>query len=180
MKRDLIKKIIIPQGVSAQVSGSKVSVKGMKGSLEKEFKIKKVKIEVKDDSIVLSSMKATKDEKRNMNSVAAHITNMIKGVDEGFEYELKVCASHFPMTVEKKGDKAYVKNFIGEKEPREVTIPKGAEITIDKEKIIIKSIDIEIGGQAAANFEKSTRITNRDRRVFQDGIYITKKPGREM
>jgi len=133
MKRDLIKKIKIAPGVSAQVSGSRVTVKGIKGSLEKEFKIKGVKFEVKEDEVILSAKKATKDEKRNMNTVSAHITNMIRGVDVGFEYELKICASHFPMTVDIKGNKAFVKNFLGEKIPRDVTIPKGAEVSIDKE-----------------------------------------------
>ncbi len=180
MKRDLIKKINIPNGVKAEGSGTKIMVKGIKGSLEKEFKIKKVKFEIKDEEVVLSAKGASKDVKRNMNSVAAHITNMIKGVDEGYEYELKVCASHFPITVEKKGVKAIIKNFLGEKVPREVTIPKGAEVIIDKDKIIISSIDKEIAGQASANFEKSTRVSNRDNRVFQDGIYIIKKPGREF
>ena len=55
---------------------------------------------------------------------------------------------------------------------------KGVEVKVDKENIEIKSDNIERAGQSAANIEKGTKVRNKDRRIYQDGIFITEKPGR--
>ncbi len=180
MKKDLSQIIEIPGRVEAEVVGNKVIVKGPQGANEREFRTTNLKLEKKGNEIIIGNKKSSKKEKRNMNSIAAHIRNMIKGIQEKFEYKLKVCFSHFPITVEIKGHEAIIKNFLGEKTARKAKIPAGVEIKVDKDVVTITSSDVEKAGQAAANLETATRIVNRDRRVFQDGIFITSKAGEEI
>ena len=180
MKRPLHQIIEIPEGVEASIDGGSVTVKGKEGENKRSFNFGKLDFEKKDNKIIIGNKKATKTEKKMMNTITSHIKNMIKGVQEKFEYKLKVCFSHFPMTVKIDDNEAMVKNFLGEKIPRKVKIPEGVEVVIDKDIITVRAIDKELAGQAAANFEKATRISGRDRRVFQDGIFITSKCGREI
>lgn len=180
MKKELSQKIEIPEGIEAEIEESKVIIKSPEGTNERKFDLANLSLEKKGNEIIIGNKKSSKKEKRRMNTIAAHIRNMMKGVKEKFEYKLKVCFSHFPITVEVKGNEALVKNFLGEKTPRKVRIPKGAEVKVDKDIITVSSSNIETAGQAAANFENVTRIVKRDRRVFQDGIFITSKCGEEV
>lgn len=179
-KRQFSQEIIIPKGIDIRKEGKTIFIKGSQGEISKEFDFGELKFEKKDGKIVLSHPSYTRKEKRMINTISAHLKNMIEGVQNKFEYKLKVCSSHFPINVEMKGNNALIKNFLGEKTPRKCEIPKGAEVDVNKDIITIKSSNKEIAGQAAANFETATKVRNRDRRVFQDGIFITNKPGREI
>ena len=110
-----------------------------------------------------------------INTFKAHLIHMIVGSMEGHVYKLKICSGHFPMTVAMKGDTLEVKNFLGEAHPRTLKIKQGADVKVNGEEIVVESPDKEIAGQTAADIEQLTRITNRDRRIFQDGIYIVEK-----
>jgi len=180
MKADIEKIIEIPDGVEVNVDGTEIKVKGKEGENNRKFNIRKIEIEKQDGKLKIFSKNASKNEKKVMNTIVAHIQNMINGVQKKFEYKLKIVFSHFPMTVNIKGNEATIKNFLGEKIPRKVKIPEGVDIESSKDEIVIKSINKELCGQSAANFEKATRIPLKDRRVFQDGIFITHKPGREI
>ncbi len=180
MKKELFQKIEIPEGVEVNIDGSSLSVKGKEGELKRVFNTINLVFEKKGNQIVIGSKKATKKEKKNMNTIVAHIKNMINGVQEKFEYKLKVCFSHFPITVEIKEGEAIIKNFLGESVPRKLKILGGVDVKIDKDIITINSTDKELAGQTAANFEKATKIRGVDKRIFQDGIFIINKAGREI
>lgn len=172
--------IEIPAGVEAQVDKNLVTIKGKKGELKKMFPHHKVNLERKEKMIIISSDNATKREKMVMGSFSAHINNMMKGVVDGHTYRLKICSGHFPMNVSVSGQDFIVKNFLGEKVPRVLKLKGGVSVRIEGSDVVVESPDKELAGQAAADIEKLTTIKGRDLRIFQDGIYITNKDGKDM
>lgn len=180
MKDDLTREIELKSGVIARLEGNLLKVKGQKGEVSRVFLHPKIKISVEENKIVLSAPKATKREKTMLGSFESHIINMIQGVQEPYVYKLKICSGHFPMSVSVAGNELVIKNFLGEAVPRKVEIMKGAEVKVVGEEIIISSANIEVAGQTAARIEGVCRITNRDRRIFQDGCYITQKADKSM
>ncbi len=180
MNKDLMREIEVPEGVNIEVSGNEFIVKGNGKEGKKTFDLGKIKAEVKDGKVVLSSKGATRRESKMIGTTWAHLKNMIKGVGEDFVYELEVCNVHFPMNVKLDGDKVTIKSFLGETTERTSKVLPNVKVDIKGTNITVSSHDIEAAGQTAANLEKATRLTGRDRRIFQDGIFITKKPYRTI
>jgi len=159
----------------ADVEGITLKISGPKGAVERKIREKSIRISKQDNSLVIKAANPKRKCKRVMETTRAHIKNMIKGVTEGYEYRLKICSSHFPINVSVSGKEVIIKNFFGEKSPRVCKIRDNVEIKLEKNLITLRGVDKETVGQAAADLEQTTRITNKDRRVFMDGIYIVSK-----
>ncbi len=169
------KEVKIPEDVKVEIDGE-VKVIGPKGENKRKFDLGEVKIEKTNGKIRVFSESERRKVKAKVGAIAAHIRNMIKGVREGFVYRLKIVYSHFPISVKVEGNKVFIHNFLGEKEPRVAEIVGRAQVKVEKDEIIVSGIDIDEVGQTAGNIELACRIKARDRKVFQDGIWIV---GRE-
>ena len=178
MKINLDERITVPETVSVNLNGNELSVKGPKGEDKRVFANPKVSIFIEGSEITLKVAAASKREKRLSSTFMAHIKNMLRGVQTPFEYKLKICSGHFPMNVSVSGNNFVVKNFLGEKHPRIVGIDSSTKVKITGTEVSIISPSRELAVMMAGRIEQLCRITNRDRRIFQDGIYIVKKPSR--
>ena len=169
----------IPHGVSVDIEGREVAIRGPKGELKRMFDDPRfnrlIKIEKQDSRVIIKS----EDDYRKINSMigtmAAHVRNMIHGVTKGYTYTLKIVTTHFPITVTAAGKDIQIKNFFGEKNARTAKIIGHTGVHIDKDHIEVSGADIESVSQTAANIEQACKLKGRDRRIFQDGIYISRK-----
>ena len=178
MKHHILEKLTIPEGISCEYTNKVMRCTNSKKSLEKKISVPSTEIKIHSNEIILDCKKGNKNNFKGIMSAIAHIKNLFAGLQENFIYRLESCNVHFPMTMKIEGEKVKINNFLGEKVPREAKILPGVEVKIDGPKITVSSSDREAAGQTAANLEKATKLRGRDKRIFQDGIYITEKPGR--
>ncbi|MFP3231299.1 MAG: 50S ribosomal protein L6 [Acidilobus sp.] len=163
----------VPQGVTVRVESLKVTVKGPKGEMQKDFShARGVGIRVDGNKVIVEAWSADTKARALVGTIAAHIKNMIIGVTKGFRYKLKIISSHFPITVKVEKSRVIINNFLGEKAPRYATIMPGVTVKVQGQDVIVEGSDVEAVGQTAANIERATRITEFDRRKFMDGIFI--------
>ena len=171
--------IALTEGMGASVDGNAVTLTKDGNSLSREFTHNSVSLRQVDDGIEVYCNLPRRSEKAIAGTWAAHLRNMVQGLEEGFEYRLKAVFSHFPMTLKVDGNKFTITNMLGEKVPRVAKLPwtpSEVQVKIEgKSDIIVSGADREKVGQSAANIEKACKVKKRDPRVFQDGIYITSK-----
>ncbi|MFX1517862.1 MAG: 50S ribosomal protein L6 [Promethearchaeota archaeon] len=180
MKHYAIEKIIkVPENTTATLSpirgGKKVHIKGPKGELVRTFTRLRVQISLTDNKLIIQSFFGNKAEASMVGTITGHISNMIKGVNEGFTYKVRVITSHFPATVEIKEQLIFVKNLYGRRDPIKIPYDESVTITIEGDMVIITGIDIEKVSQTAARLAEATRLRGRqskDPTVFQDGLYV--------
>ena len=166
----------IPEGVSATIDGDMVTITGPKGSLSREFASARHDVFQEGGALLVRIDLPRRKERALAGTWNAHLNNMVKGVTDGFTYKLKALYSHFPMTLAVKGNEFVVNNYFGERVPRSAVIINGVEVKVqNKTEVTVSGMDKEAVGQTAANIERSTTVKKRDRRVFQDGIYLIEK-----
>lgn len=172
MRKKISEIIEIPEGISAEIINNFIEMRKEGNELKRKLEYK---AKIQGNRIIMESEKPTKKEKKLIKSMAAHVKNMISGLQKKYAYKLQICSVHFPMSVSVKGNQLIIKNFLGETKERKAKILPGVEVKVEKEIITVESHDKEKAGQTAANIESAMKISNRDRRIFQDGIFITEK-----
>jgi large subunit ribosomal protein L6 len=169
--------LAIPEHVTVDIHNGLFTVKGPKGEIKRKFIFPKIKITKEGNKIVFDTKKPTKREKAAVLSTSAHLKNMFKGSLHTCVYKLKICSGHFPMKITYKNNVIEVKNYMGETVPRTLKIKPGVDVVVKEPEITVTSPDKELAALTAAAIEQIARRANFDRRVFQDGIYITHKDG---
>lgn len=141
------KPIVVPAGVTVTVDGHKVTVKGPKGTLTKEFN-KNLTIALEDGHIVITRPNETIEMRALHGTTRALIHNMVVGVTEGFQKVLNLVGVGYRAAVKGKG----LELALGYSHP--VIIDEVPNITFAVEKnttIIVQGIEKDVVGQVAAD-----------------------------
>ncbi|MBR9698888.1 50S ribosomal protein L6 [Candidatus Woesearchaeota archaeon] len=172
--------VAMPEGIEARLEGMTLIIKGAKGEAKKNIENPILNFSIKEKNVSITTIRATKREKKLLHTYKAHVKNMIKGCSEGHHYLLKICSSHFPMNVAVANNQFVIKNFLGEKHPRTLAIKEGVTVKVEGDMIRVESVSKDLAGTTASDIEKLTRRPNFDTRIFQDGIYLIEKDGKVL
>ncbi|MFA9517515.1 50S ribosomal protein L6 [Halopenitus sp. H-Gu1] len=168
--------IDIPDDVSAEIDHLDLTIEGPNGSVTRRLWYPDVEVSVEDDTVAIASEEEDAKTNATIGTFESHVANMIHGVTDGWEYGMEVFYAHFPMQVTVEGDDVVIENFLGERAERRTPIRGDTDVQVDGEEITLSGPSKEDVGQTAADIEQLTRVSDKDTRVFQDGVYIVEKP----
>jgi large subunit ribosomal protein L6 len=172
---ELTKEFTIPEDVEVQLDGMTVTATGPKGSLARRFTGRGITLESSNDRIVMQTRFPSTRVVSLFGMQGSLLRNMLLGVTKGFRARLKVINSHFPVTTEVREKELLINNFLGERHPRRARILENVDVGVEGELITVTGPDKDAVAQTAANIEQATVVRRRDRRIFQDGIYLVEK-----
>ena len=143
------KSVAVPKDVNIKVEHSIVNVKGPKAELRRKYPSKVIEIVLSEGKIDVKPRDKTAFARTLAGTYRSHIKNMMAGVQNPYNYTLKITFTHFPITVVISGSELQIQNFLGEKKPRKITLPHGVKVSVQNDIINIESADIELAGRTA-------------------------------
>lgn len=168
--------------VTIKKTSKEIEIIGPKGVVKKNFWSAPfdLKFNIIDKNIQLNIWYGNKKKIANLNTICAHILNLIAGVTFGFRYRMRIVYEHFPINTiimsNKKGIE--IKNFLGEKRTRIIYMCKGVKVFKNKnikDEIVIEGVDLNSVSLSASMIQQSCLVRKKDIRKFLDGIYTINK-----
>lgn len=169
--------IEIPSGVTVEITGDQIKVKGSKGELKRKLH---PRIEAKQEgSELLVLRKSDSSEDKSLHGLfRSLIASMVEGVSKGFEKKLEVLGVGYRFQA--GGNKITLN--LGFSHPIEFKAPEGITFEADEENkqiIVIKGMDKETVGEVAAKV-RSFRLPEpyKGKGIRYVGEYVARKTGK--
>ena len=170
------RKLAIPEGVTVEVNGNVVTVKGSKGELNLTTS-DLVTVEVKEGMIVVTRKNETIPARQMHGTTNANIRNMIIGVSEGYSKSLEIVGVGYRFNL--KGNKLVIN--AGYSHPVEVEIPSDLQVKVEgNNQATVSGISKERVGEFAANIRKVRKPEPyKGKGIRYAGEHIRRKEGKK-
>lgn len=147
MSRVANKPVVLPKGVSVAITDRKMTVQGSKGKLEHTIH-DSVNVKQEDNVLTFEMSEQSKQAHSMAGTTRALVSNMVKGVDQGFEKRLTLIGVGYRAQAKGK-----VLNLtLGYSHPIDYAVPEGIEVeTPSQTEVVVRGTDKQKVGQAAAD-----------------------------
>ena len=140
------KPVVVPSGVSANVQGKTISVKGPKGTLSLVVH-DRVKVAMDKGEIQVDPADESKEARALWGTTRANLNNIVTGVTQGFERKLEITGVGYRAAVQGKN----LQLALGYSHDVVYAIPEGIAVATPKPtEIVVTGIDRKKVGQVAA------------------------------
>ena len=141
----------VPSGVSVELNGPTVRIKGPKGELNRTFS-NSMAIALQSDQLVITRSSDEPSQRALHGTTRALLANMVRGVSQGFQVVLEVEGVGYRAEMQGKTLALYV----GYSHPVKIEPPAGITFEADQKtrQIKVAGYDKELVGQIAANIRK--------------------------
>ena len=170
------KPVALPSGVSAEIKGQTVEVKGPKGTMSFTA-TDDVDIAMGDGEITVNPRGASKRARQQWGMSRTNIANLVQGVSEGFKKELEIQGVGYRAQMQGQT----LKLNLGLSHEVEFAVPEGVSITTPKPtEIVIEGNDAQQVGQVAANIRDWRRPEPyKGKGIRYKGEFIFRKEGKK-
>ena len=168
--------LAIPEGVTVEVNGNIVTVKGSKGELNLTTS-DLVTVEVKDGAVVVTRKNETIPARQMHGTTNANIRNMMIGVSEGYSKALEIIGVGYRFAL--KGNKLVIN--AGYSHPVEIEIPSDLKLNVEgNNQVTVSGISKERVGEFAANIRKVRKPEPyKGKGIRYVGEHIRRKEGKK-
>ncbi len=146
MSRVAKQPVELAKGLSAEVQGRTITVKGPKGTLTLDLS-SEVEVQIEGSTVKVVARSGGRFANAMAGTTRAHINNMVTGVSTGFTRKLELVGVGYRAAMQ--GQKLNL--ALGFSHPVEYPVPKGVTIkTPSQSEIIVEGMDRQQVGQVAA------------------------------
>ncbi|KFE36142.1 50S ribosomal protein L6 [Thioclava atlantica] len=170
------KPVELPSGVTAQLSGQTIEVKGPKGT--RSFTATDdVTLKVEDNAVSITPRGQSKRARQQWGMTRSQVANLVQGVTEGFKKELEIQGVGY--RAQMQGN--VLKLSLGYSHEVNFEVPQGVTVTAPKQtEIVVEGIDQQQVGQVAANIrEWRAPEPYKGKGIRYKGEYIFRKEGKK-
>ena len=140
------KPVTVPKGVTVQLQGHDVAVKGPRGELRRRLH-PDMQIALDKDQFTVARPSEEKRHKALHGLTRTLVQNMVEGVSKGFTKTLEIQGVGYKAEAKPYG----VNLIVGYSHPVKYEAPKGIKISVDNNTVVkIEGADKELVGQVAA------------------------------
>ena len=170
------KPVELPKGVTAEIKGQQIEVKGPKGT--RSFTATdEVNITLDDNLVSVEPRNNTKRARQQWGLTRSMVENLTIGVSTGFKKELEIQGVGYRATMQG----TVLKLALGYSHDVNFDVPEGVTITAPKQtEIVVEGIDQQLVGQVAANIREWRKPEPyKGKGIRYKGEYVFRKEGKK-